>query len=112
MHVNVFTYPYISRIRIMAILQEYWDNTMLRTCGIRVSERGAWGSGDFRNGWPSTSRAEVNIERKKHVMSGDSQSSVRVNSQLNTKKDNLWKIIAKGYVQTEYLRKNGAKTAE
>ena len=45
------------------------------------------------SGRPSTSRTEVNVERVKQIVRGDHRLNVRmIASQLDMKKDNVWKI--------------------
>ena len=48
---------------------------------------------DSMSGRPSSSRIEVNVERVKQIVRGDHRLNVRmIASQLDMKKDNVWKI--------------------
>lgn len=52
---------------------------------------------DSRYGRPSKNRTEVNVERVKQIVRGDRRLTVRmIVSQLDMKKDSVWKIITEG----------------
>ena len=85
---------------------------MSRTCAFEWRKRLKEGrekvEDDSMSGRPLTSRTEVNVERVRQVMSVDRRLTVRIAaSQLNIKKDTIWKIIIKilecGQSATNYL---------
>ena len=81
------------------ILQQvYGENSMSWTCVFewqkRFEESCKEVKDDFRSGRPSASRTEVNVEWIGQVAYGDHCLTVQmIASQLDMKKDSVWKII-------------------
>lgn len=78
--------------------QAYGGNTMSRTRVFEWHKRFKDGredvEDDSRSGRPLTSRTGANVERVKKLIHADSRLTVRmVASQLDMKKDSVWKII-------------------
>jgi len=97
---------------ILKLLQEvYGDDTMSRTCLFEWNRRFKEGreevGDDHRNGRPSTSRTEENVQRVKEKVQSDRRLTVRmIVDELYMNSERVWRII------TEDLCKNGTKVAE
>lgn len=78
--------------------QVYGDKTMSRTRVFEWHKRFKEGREDVednsRSGRPTTSRTELNVERVRQVVCNDRRVTIRtIASQLDMKKDSVWKIV-------------------
>jgi len=98
--------------KALKLLQEvYGDDTMSKTRLFEWHRRFKEGKeeveDDHRNGRPSTSRTEENVQRVREKVRTDCHLTIRmITDELDMNSERVWRII------TEDLCKNGTKVAE